>query len=124
MKVLSIRQPWAWAIVNGYKDIENRPRNTRYRGPFLVHAGLNFDMKGLEFIRKMGIPVPDDFACGAIVGQAFLDDVVTEESGEKSPWFFGPYGYKLSGARPLKTYSIKGKLGFWNFPDSEIKKLI
>ena len=24
MKALSIRQPWAWLIVNGYKDVENR----------------------------------------------------------------------------------------------------
>lgn len=24
MKCLSIQQPWAWLIVNGFKDIENR----------------------------------------------------------------------------------------------------
>jgi hypothetical protein len=23
-KAMSIRQPWAWLIVNGYKDVENR----------------------------------------------------------------------------------------------------
>ena len=30
MKVLVVRQPWAWLIVNGFKDIENRSWNTRY----------------------------------------------------------------------------------------------
>lgn len=36
---LSIRQPWAWAILHAGKDIENRDWATRFRGPFLVHAG-------------------------------------------------------------------------------------
>ncbi|WP_289241690.1 ASCH domain-containing protein [Delftia sp.] len=37
---LSIRQPWAWLIVHGYKDIENRDWHTPFRGNLLVHAGL------------------------------------------------------------------------------------
>ena len=32
MKVIVVRQPWAWLIVNGFKDIENRSWMTRYRG--------------------------------------------------------------------------------------------
>lgn len=38
MKVLSIRQPWAWLIVNGHKDVENRTWDSYYRGPLLIHA--------------------------------------------------------------------------------------
>ncbi|HDU8694716.1 TPA: ASCH domain-containing protein, partial [Morganella morganii subsp. morganii] len=43
MKAISIRQPWAWLIVNGHKDIENRSWRTKYRGQVLVHAsqGVN-----------------------------------------------------------------------------------
>lgn len=40
MKAISIHQPWAWLIVEGYKDIENRTWLTAYRGPVLIHAGL------------------------------------------------------------------------------------
>ena len=40
LKVLVVRQPWAWLIVNGYKDIENRSWRTRYRGALLIHARL------------------------------------------------------------------------------------
>jgi len=36
MKALSIRQPWAWLIVDGYKDIENSTWHTNYRGPALI----------------------------------------------------------------------------------------
>jgi ASCH domain len=32
---LSVRQPWAWAIVSGYKDVENRSWPTNYRGTYL-----------------------------------------------------------------------------------------
>lgn len=39
MKALSIRQPWAWWIVNGPKRVENRTWATKYRGPVLIHAG-------------------------------------------------------------------------------------
>jgi len=38
MKAISIRQPWAWLIVNGYKDIENRSWPTKFRGRVLIHA--------------------------------------------------------------------------------------
>ena len=38
MKVLSIKQPWASAIVYGLKDVENRNWQTSYRGPILIHS--------------------------------------------------------------------------------------
>lgn len=39
MLALSIRQPWAWLIINGGKDIENRDWPTKFRSRILVHAG-------------------------------------------------------------------------------------
>jgi hypothetical protein len=38
MKALSIKHPWAWAIVHAGKDIENRTWECRYRGEILIHA--------------------------------------------------------------------------------------
>jgi hypothetical protein len=39
VKALSIRQPWAWAILHAGKRIENRDwRSCHYRGPLLIHA--------------------------------------------------------------------------------------
>ena len=48
MKVLSIRQPWAWAIVAGFKPVENRTWKTGYRGPLLIHAGLREDVEDID----------------------------------------------------------------------------
>lgn len=38
MKALSLRQPWAWAITDNSKRVENRVWSTRFRGPVLLHA--------------------------------------------------------------------------------------
>ena len=36
MKALSIQQPWAWLIVNGFKRVENRRWKTGYKGPLAI----------------------------------------------------------------------------------------
>ena len=45
MRILTVRQPWAWAIIHGGKHVENRVRNIAgsYRGPVAIHAGLRYD---------------------------------------------------------------------------------
>ena len=50
MKALSIRQPWAAAIVQLGKNIENRTWATRFRGPILIHAAKTISRQDmLEF---------------------------------------------------------------------------
>lgn len=50
MRVLTVRQPWAWAIIHGGKDVENRVRNIAggYRGPVAIHAGLDDDVEAFR----------------------------------------------------------------------------
>lgn len=38
MMALSIRQPWAWLIASGHKDIENRCWKTLRRETIYIHA--------------------------------------------------------------------------------------
>lgn len=40
MKALSLRQPWAAAVLHLGKHIENRRWNTSFRGEFLIHAAI------------------------------------------------------------------------------------
>jgi len=40
---LTVRQPWASAIIYGGKDVENRVWQTGYRGRLLIHAGKAVD---------------------------------------------------------------------------------
>ncbi|HHY88739.1 MAG TPA: ASCH domain-containing protein, partial [Chloroflexi bacterium] len=55
MKALSVRQPWAWLIAQGYKTVENRTWATNYRGPLLIHAGKKPDLtrSELDEIRRI-----------------------------------------------------------------------
>jgi hypothetical protein len=45
-RILTVRQPWAWAIIHGGKTVENRVRNIAgdYRGPVLIHAAQQVDL--------------------------------------------------------------------------------
>ena len=130
MKALSIRQPWAYLIVNGYKDIENRDWPTRYRGPVLIHAGKRLTEDDFEECRdtiqiirqrghqiKTGNPKLSELRelCGGIVGIAEIVDCVSQSD---SPWFFGEYGFVLRNARPLPFQPFKGQLGFFDVPES------
>jgi hypothetical protein len=58
MKALSVRQPWARAIVTGLKPIENRTWQTNYRGPLLIHAGQRDDPDGFQVLESHGIVIP------------------------------------------------------------------
>lgn len=120
MKALSIRQPWAWLIVNGHKDIENRTWHTRFRGPVLIHAGKGMTrdeyVDAANFALELGVKVPwfGDLERGGIVGIA---EIVDCTSSHPSPWFVGPYGFVLRDAKPLPFMPCKGELGFFEVPD-------
>ena len=43
MMALSVRQPWAWAIIAGRKHIENRTRRTAVRGRIAIHSSQRRD---------------------------------------------------------------------------------
>ncbi len=122
MKALSIRQPWAWLIAHGYKDVENRTWKTNFRGEFLIHAGKRFDEDGYmhvlralhrgiyDFSLLTDLPNPHQFQSGGIVGRAEIIDCVTEYD---SPWFSGAYGFVVRNAKPLDFRPYKGRLGFF-----------
>lgn len=112
MRALSIMQPWAWLIVHGHKDVENRTWHTNYRGPVLIHAGKKFDGEDDEWDWP-DIAKPAEFGMGGIVGQAEIVDCV---ASSPSPWFRGPYGFVLRNACPLPFRPCRGHLGFFE-PD-------
>lgn len=130
MKALSIRQPWAWLIVHGYKDIENRDWPTHFRGRFLIHAGktmrrADYD-EAVDFARSLNpcrkcIPIPafDDLPRGGFVG---LADLVRCTDSHASPWFTGPFGFVLANAQPMEFRPGRGRLGFFSASDQILVK--
>jgi len=119
MKALSIKQPWAWLIVNGFKDVENRTWSTPFRGEFLIHAGKEADRDAYNYLRRIHpeIPMPlwHALQVGGIVGRARLINCV---DWSPSQWFEGPFGFILSDARPVPFRYLKGRLGFFEVVDA------
>ena len=125
MRALSIRQPWAWLIVHGWKDIENRDWYTPMRRGFLVHAAKGMTRGEYEAARDFVIydlcdrydlgadfrfPDEHELERGGIVGEATIVDCV---EASDSPWFFGRYGFVLRDAKPLPFQPCRGALGFF-----------
>ncbi|HBP1419642.1 MULTISPECIES: ASCH domain-containing protein [Pseudomonas] len=116
MKALSIRQPWAWLVANGHKDIENRDWATNFRGRFLIHAAKGMTRDEYEEARDFAayngvtIPAPHELERGGIVGEASIIGCVDRCN---SLWFFGRYGFELADAKPLPFQPMKGQLGFF-----------
>ena len=116
-RALSVRQPWAWLIVNGQKPVENRTWRTTYRGQLYIHASQKFDREGYEWVRanfpSIDMPYVDAFGLGCLVGRVRLVDCVTEHP---SAWFFGPFGFVFEDAAQLPTFKpMRGALGIFQF---------
>ena len=85
MRILTVQQPWAWAIIHGGKDVENRVRNVAgdYRGPVAIHVGLryHYDWRSAALDDAMR-PVRNDFARRALAeyGQTVRHPWPWEES--------------------------------------------
>ncbi len=121
MKALSIRQPWAWLIAAGHKDIENRTWATSLRGRVYIHAGRTIDSDYLCDIASGLTDIDQDlrrkmldmngWVVGAIIGEVDIVDCVVRSA---SPWFAGPFGFVLSNSL---LYDIpipfKGRLGLF-----------
>jgi hypothetical protein len=113
MKAISIKQPWAWLIVNGFKDIENRTWKTYHRGRVFIHASKRPDnTPGLrERLESMiGRRIPDALDTGGVVGEAEITDCV---GSSDSPWFSGPFGFVLKNQKPLPLAPCNGQLFFF-----------
>jgi len=131
---LSIRQPWAWAILHAGKDVENRSWRTSRRGMIALHASKGMTLAEyrdcFDTVRDIttgrrdaaGVPVGrpdfpaiDDLQRGGIVGVARIVDCVMTSA---SPWFFGEFGFLLAEVRAVPFIEVRGEQGFFKWKRS------
>ena len=137
MKFLSVRQPYAWAIVRGYKPVENRNWQTnnpamRFRGPVLIQAGLQEMREHIDgVVESVAIQTKrkvtdvrteyhENRHFGAIVGATTVTDIVSEMDND---WFFGPYGLVLKNSAWCYPVPCRGMQGFINCPEDVMEQL-
>jgi len=135
MKALSIRQPWAWLIINGIKTVENRTWKTKMRGRVLIHAGQQFGVSEQEYrslrdalnegLEEDGndLRLPkslSDFEVGGIVGSVEIVDCVEECTDEYDQLWHeaGNYAFLLDKPEVSEFKPCKGKPHFFT-PDPQ-----
>ena len=133
MKCLSVRQPWAWAIIHGGKDVENRNWYTSFRGTLAIHAGKSFDMNRGEWASMStgrygepwhsmarGYNLQAYHVLGAIIGTVEVYDCVPDHRCD-SAWKADGYEFYcwlLRNPQALKEpIPWKGRLGLFDAPD-------
>ncbi|UVM48599.1 ASCH domain-containing protein [Pseudomonas sp. B21-015] len=125
MKALSIRQPWAWLIIHGGKDVENRSWHTKHRGRFLVHAAQgmtraeyanahDFALDRGLLLTPFELPSFEELQRGGIIGSVVL---ANSRDTSKSPWYMGEKAFLLADPKPLPFVRLKGRLNFFEVPD-------
>ena len=128
MKVLTIREPWASLIVNGYKEYEFRSWKTNYRGKILIHSASKIETEMIERFKEYNL----DYKIRYIIGEADLVDcilvddnfiknlrrinhIVYSKSNHNET-----YAWKLENIKKFdKPILVKGHLGLWNYNDEE-----
>lgn len=126
-KALSVRQPWAWAIVHGGKRLENRSWRQGnpcipFRGPFCIHAAMGMTRDEYEqaryFMADVGVVCPPaaDLIRGGIIGTASVTAFIRKDDPRaKDQWFFGPAALVLDDVKPIDPIAAVGALGFFDW---------
>lgn len=118
IKVLTVRQPWADAILQLGKDVENRVWNTNYRGKIYIHTSQKIAKNDIQFLQQLlnftGQEMPTNPITGAILGYIELVDVIKHS---QSRWALpNQYNWLLTNPVLLnEPIYCKGKLSLWNF---------
>ncbi len=141
MRVLTVKQPWAWAIIHGGKDVENRTTNIvgAYRGSVAIHAGYGWADAAKRFLRRLGVEPPSILDRGAIIGVIDIVDVHQVDDAQCRPpamcsrWALRQEDFPeverpqyrmrhlvLANPRPLpRPIPATGRLGLWH-PDADL----
>lgn len=141
-KAISIKQPWAWLICNGIKDIENRNWRTSFRGKVYIHVGAKgakepymiFTDEQGDAIDHLVMDVLDSYKQrSAIIGSVEIVDCVINHPSiwaektigvtDSNTQEFIPHKdnkliYNWVLAKPIlfdePILNVKGKLSFWD----------
>lgn len=128
MKAITIKQPWATLIAEGYKEYEFRTWRTKYRGDILIHAGKSIDKKSMERFKHLNLnyPIGQIIAKATITDCVKVDDNLRDMLSKKNPIVYqgvvsktssnwDGYGFKLENVQKIDPIEVNGKLSLWDY---------
>lgn len=126
MKVITIKEPFATLILEGYKEYEFRTWKTNYRGDVLIHAGKTVNKEALNKVKDLDL----NYSKGEIIAKAKITDCILvdekfrkelikknkniyynllKDNGKKL------YAFKIENVEKIKTIKVNGKLSLWEY---------
>ena len=131
LAVITLYQPWAQFILNGWKTIETRNHN-RFECLFgkeiMIHAGANFDKNWYElsknYLTKEQLNETWKWSANKLPSQILCTAFVNGFSTltEKHSKFalldcsnINKFGLYLTDIKPIKPILIKGSQGIWYY---------
>jgi hypothetical protein len=123
-RAISVRQPYAWAIIHGGKDVENRSQRAALQFKpaigerVLIHASKRMTADeyaaAVAFMASIGVRCPQREALqfGGVIGSVFVRDIVSRSN---SPWIRkSATALVLTDAWPQPFMPVHGQTGlFW-----------
>jgi hypothetical protein len=127
VKAISLWQPWASFVSQGFKHYETRSWKTSYRGKLLICSTVENSKQYDEYLKiyeKLQLPPWRDFRHGQAIAICNLTDCIemtAEFIAEQSrteilcgDWQVGRYAWKLENIQPIeKPFPVKGRQGFF-----------
>lgn len=128
---LSVRQPWAWAIIYAGKDIENRTQFAMSKGQLgravgqriSIHAAKGLTREGYETAAQcmadLGVTCPQPWQLdrGYIIGSVLVTGLVHPSKGHPSPWWMGGHGLLLAEPEACRRIPAVGQLGLFQWAE-------
>ena len=127
MKVITIKQPFATLIAEGYKEYEFRTWKTSYRGELYIHAGLGIDKEAMKRFEYLHLDYPQGviLAKCKIIDCVEIDEKMKKLLKEKDEIVYrgaiqskkNEYGFQLTEVEKIKEIPAKGKLSIWEYKE-------
>ena len=126
MKVITIKQPWATLIAEGYKKYEFRSWKTNYRGEIYIHAGKGVDKSSMERFKDLNLEYPSSkiIAKVTIIDCLPLNEKIQHQIIKENELIYGSnlnregYAWKLDNVNKINCdKTIKGKLSIWEIDE-------
>ena len=129
MKVLTLKQPWASLVANGYKIYQFRGWKTKYRGEILIHAGCGVDNEWLDKVKDYGLDFPKKkILCKVVLEDCIeIDDEFNKNMKNMDCNVYGSkdgtgFAWKIGKVTKLDIdEEINGQLGLWNYDVDSVK---
>jgi hypothetical protein len=133
---LTLRQPWAFAVTDLDKLVENRDFRPSHRfigGPLAIHAGKTIETDDILELRRRGhqVPLAHELVLGAVVAVVTLRGTVSavhQLADAQQQWFCGPFGWLMADVAVLpEPIPCRGHQALWYLPpdvEDAVKRML